>query len=95
MAKIEMNSDILNVINCVVNYKKFVTSYHVFILKENDFDAYIETEKFFLTLPLPNGMKHNSSTFENILNYANNNKLLNELNNTEADELNKFNWTNF
>lgn len=90
-----MTEDILNIINCVIAYKKFITIYHRDILHESEFDFIPETRKFFYTLPMPEGITQHNLTFETILSYARNDKFLNELNNTEIAELSKFNWMNF
>lgn len=93
MAK--MNKEILEVINTVINYKKYLVGYHVRILKNEDYDCMAETEKFYYSLPLPNGMKKNNQDFEIILDYSRNKNLLDELNKTNFEDLDNYYWKKF
>lgn len=92
---VKMNKEILEVINTVINYKKYLQGYHVRILKNENYDYITETEKFYYSLPLPRGMKKNNQDFENILNYSRNENLLNELNKTNFEELDNYYWKRF
>lgn len=81
----KMTAEILDIINAVVDYRQFIWSNNGVVSKDN-FDWYKETEEYFKTLPLPDGMKHNRITFENILSYATNKQMqekLHILNGTE------------
>lgn len=85
----KMTVEILDIINAVVDFRKFICSNNR-IKKKTGFDWYNETEKYFSSLPLPDGMKHNRITFENILSYATNKQMqekLHILNGTEEKDL--------
>ncbi len=43
---VKMNEDILNVINAVLDYKKFIISNNYVVPKEN-FDWFMETESYY------------------------------------------------
>lgn len=91
---IRMNMDILNIINVVLDYKRFLVSYHMFVLKEKDFDFLTETRKFYNSLELPEGMNNNIADFEAILSYGSSG-YIDKLNTLEPEELEKENWKNF
>ena len=82
-----MNEQILNILNAVVDYKKFIISNNM-IFQNKEFDWYRETEKYFSSLPLPDGMKHSKYFFEKIL--AIDGKTLDKFNSTESEELSKY-----
>lgn len=82
---VEMNINILNVINAVLDYKKFIVSNN-FVMPREDFDWFMETEAYYHSLPLPDGMGKNRNDFERILEYANT-EILNRLNNTNYSNL--------
>lgn len=82
---IKMSTDILNVINAVLDYKKFVISNN-YVNPKTDFDWFAETEKYYYSLPLPSGMEKSRKDFETILRYTNT-KILNRLNNMESGDL--------
>ena len=88
MKKIKMSIELLDVICAVLDYRRFILSNQRIVNKEN-FDDFTETENYFKTLPLPDGMKHNRNTFEKILNYAADQERLERLNNTEYCDLEK------
>lgn len=92
--KIEMNKDILNIINTVLDYKRFLIGYHLHILKEKDYDFIEETEKFYYSLPLPRGLEKNKQDFESILSCSNG-SYLDELNSVEEKILCNYNWRNY
>lgn len=82
---VKMSTDILNVINAVLDYKKFVISNN-YVDPKADFDWFTETEKYYYSLPLPSGMEKSRKDFEIILEYMNTG-FLNRLNNTESVDL--------
>ena len=79
-----MNEQILNVINAVIDYRRFICSNNM-IFQNKNFDWYEETKKYFFSLPLPDGMKHNRECFNKIL--CIDKKTLDKLNSTESEEL--------
>lgn len=87
---VKMNEDILNVINAVLDYKKFIISNNYVVPKEN-FDWFMETESYYHSLSLPNGMKKNRSDFEKILGYDKT-EILHKLNNTNYSDLHHEIW---
>ena len=66
MANIPMSKEILDVINAVVYYGRYITSHNFIVPKEN-FDHFAEMEKYYHSLPLPEGMSKNKADFERIL----------------------------
>lgn len=83
-----MNIQILNVINAVLDYKKWICSNNRLIGKESGtFDWYKDTEKYYKSLSLPDGMKKNNQDFEKVLAYSNYSDYLNNLNNTNYSDL--------
>lgn len=89
---IKMNRDILDVINVVLDYKKFIISENM-IMKKKEFDWYKKTQDYYHSLQLPNGMMKNILDFEKILSYGEGNRaVLEELNNTPTEELDQFVW---
>lgn len=88
MKKIKMSIELLDVICAVLDYRRFIVSHQRVFHKEN-FDYFAETENYFKTLPLPDGMKHNRNTFEKILSYEADTERLTRLNNTECCDLGK------
>ena len=80
-----MNTEILNVINAVLDFKKFMVSNS--LVMKTRLDWFSLTEEYFNKLPLPDGMFHNRVTFEKILNYGRDSKLLNRLNDMEEFDL--------
>lgn len=92
MKSIPMNEEILNVINAVVSYGKFVRD-HNYIIPKEDFDPYEEMEKYYHSLPLPDGMKKNRFDFERILQIGwYSDEELKRLNNLEFSELSSVGW---
>lgn len=85
-----MSKEILDVINTVIDYKKYICSHNFVVPKEN-FDWFSETEKYYHSLPLPQGMKRNRDDFEKIMSYANT-KDLDRLNNTNYSDLRYTIW---
>jgi hypothetical protein len=95
--RIEMNKEILDVILAVLAYKEYVYR-HNNIISEDDFDWYRKTEKYYYSLPLPDGMKKNISDFEAILSYGSSKcgkGLLKTLCSVEPAKLNEYNWRNY
>lgn len=87
---VEMNIDILNVINAVLDYKKFIVSNNYVVPKEG-FNWFMETEAYYHSLPLPDGMGTNRNDFERILGYDNTD-ILKRLNNTNYSDLHYEIW---
>lgn len=86
---INMSLEILHVINAVRDYKRFITSNN-YIVQNQDFDWFTETEKYYHSLPLPKGMKRNRADFNRIINFDNN--TLSQLNNTNYSDLHYTEW---
>lgn len=86
MDKIRMSIEILNIIHAVLDYRRFICS-HNMITKEDGFDAFAETEKYYKTLPLPKELHHNRADFEKILSYTNQQDKLDRLDNTAYSDL--------
>lgn len=94
MERIGMSKEILNIINVVLDYKKFLSSYHYKMLKDMDFDVIEKAEEFYYSLDLPNGMNKNKIDFETILSYGISGHI-NKLNLLQVNELKKENWKNY
>jgi hypothetical protein len=94
MNRIEMNKDILNIVNVVLDYRKFLASYHYHILKDMKFNIDKKADEFYYSLDLPQGMNKNINDFEVILDYGRN-KYINKLNSLNEDELKNENWKNY
>lgn len=89
----KMTEEILNIIHTVLDYKKFICSQNM--LKQfhvDNFDWFSETEKYYFSLELPEGMKHHKSHLELILSYQKRGgmKKLNIMDNTEQEDLCNF-----
>lgn len=63
MAKMK---EALDIINAVISYGKFIRNHRRIFPMEN-FDCIDEMEKYYKSLPLPEGMKKNHADFERIL----------------------------
>lgn len=90
-----MNMEILNVIHLILDYSRYLKSENL-VKQEKDFNWYEKTKEYYNKLELPQGMNHNNSDFEKILDYGRSQKamdLLTEMDNTEETYLNKFKWT--
>lgn len=85
-----MSKEILEIINAVLAYKRFITR-HNFVCPKDNFDWFSETEKYYHSLPLPEGMKKNRNDFERILSYADTEDL-ERLNNTNYSDLHYSVW---
>ncbi len=66
MEKVAMTKEIMDVINAVISYGKFIRD-HNYIIPQEGFDLFAEMEKYYHSLPLPDGMKKNRHDFERIL----------------------------
>lgn len=91
MEKVAMTEEILNVINAVVSYGKFVRDQNYVIPKEG-FDFLAEMEKYYHSLPLPADMKKNRHDFDRILQIGWYSKELERLNNLDRSELHHERW---
>lgn len=49
---IKMNMNVLNTIHTVKDYRRFLSSYHVMLLGNDQYDKDAETEDFFYSLPI-------------------------------------------
>ena len=91
----KMTEEILSIIHVVLDYKKFICSqnrlnqFHV-----DNFDWFTETEKYYYSLMLPEGMHHNRADLEKILSYRTRGGIieLDKMDNTEPNDLKNFNW---
>lgn len=93
--RVEMTTEILNIIHVVLDYRKFICSQNMLNQFHIDnFDWYSETEKYYHTLNLPESMKHNRVDFEKILSYITRGGLieLDKMDNTEPKDLKEFEW---
>lgn len=89
---IAMTKEILDVINAVISYGKFISS-HNYIIPKEDFDHVAEMEKYYHSLPLRDGMSKNRADFERILQIGwYSEKELERLNNTEQSDLQNISW---
>lgn len=92
MSNVEMNKEILDVVNAVINYGRFIISNNYIIPTEN-FDHIKKMEEYYKSLPLPEGMNKNNSDFERILDLGwYSNKELESLNNTNYSDLHYTSW---
>ena len=92
MANVPMSKEILDVINAVVYYGRFVVSQNYVVPKEG-FDHFAEMEKYYHSLPLPEGMSKNRADFERILQIGwYSGKELGRLNNTNYSDLRYVPW---
>jgi len=95
MSKAKMSEEILNIIHVVLDFKKFICSqnrlnqFHM-----DNFDWYDETEKYYYSINLPEGMHHNKTDFEKILLYRTRGGRieLDKMDNTEPEDLGSFEW---
>lgn len=86
----KMNMEILNVINAVLDYKRFIVSDNRIAPREK-FDWFAEIEKYYYSLPLPEEMARNRTGLERILTYANT-EMLEKLCNAETEDLGDYFW---
>lgn len=87
-----MSKEILDVINAVVYYGRYITS-HNYIVPKDDFDHFAEMERYYLSLPLPEGMSKNRADFMRILQIGwFSGKELERLNNTNYSDLRYIPW---
>lgn len=87
----EMTKEILNVINAVRDYKRYIISDN-YVMPKDNFDWFVETEKYYHSLSLPEGMRRNREDFERILNYDFHSEELRRLNNTNYNDLHFTKW---
>lgn len=66
---VRLNRDMLNTIHTVRDYRRFLSSYHVHLLGNKQFDKDAETEKFFYGLPTTGGLPKSRYFYEAIINY--------------------------
>ena len=91
----KMTTEILNIIHAVLDYKKFICSQNMLNQFHDDkFDWYGRTEKYFYSLDLPDGMKHNITDLEKILSYRTRDGMieLDKMDSTEQEDLDNFEW---
>lgn len=90
--EIMITKEILDIINAVLDYKKFITS-HNYVVPKEDFDWFSDTEKYYHSLPLPEGMEKNRYDFERILDYGRGfAEKLEMLNRTNYSDLHYHKW---
>lgn len=93
--KISMNESILNVINAVVDYGRFIYTNNL-VVKDPAFNGLGQMEQYYFSLPLPDGMNKNEEDFETILAIGwYSGRELEKLNTIKFHELEKYNWKNF
>lgn len=85
----KMNTEILNIIHDVLDFKRHVIS-HNFVVKNDRFNWHDQVKTYFLSLPLPAGMSHDRHTLEKILSYDRG--LLAKYDQCEAEELVKYDF---
>lgn len=83
--KIKLNKEALNTIHTVRDYKRFLSSYHVMLLGNDQFDKDAEAEKFFNSLPITGGIPKSKASYEAIISYPQ--SMLNELDKVEYKDL--------
>lgn len=83
--KIQFNKDVLNTIHAVRDYRRFLSSYHVMLLGNNQFDKDAEAEKFFNSLPITGGIPKSKAGYEAIICYPQ--SKLDKLNEVEYKDL--------
>ncbi len=64
-----LTQEIQSVIIAVRDYKKFLQSYHVFLLKEEQYDCEAGAESFYKSLQLPAGMNTSKACFNAVMSY--------------------------
>lgn len=91
---INMDIEILNVIHAVLDYKRFLQSYHVMMLGNKQYDTEKVAQNFYYNLEnLPTGMQKNRADFNRILDYEScNRKRLKELDSKELSQLEHYVW---
>lgn len=89
---VNMSKEILDVINAVIYYGKFIMS-HNYIVPKEGFDHIAEMETYYHSLPLPEGMKKNRMDFERILEIGwYSGRELERLNRTNYSDLSYERW---
>lgn len=89
---VEMSKEILEVINAVIYYGKYITS-HNYIIPQKGFDQFTQMEEYYQSLPLPYGMDKNKEDFEHILSIGwYSGKELERLNSTNYSDLHYIRW---
>lgn len=86
----KMTEEILNIIHAVLDYKKFICSQNrLKQFHEDNFDWFTETEKYYHSLDLPEGIKYHRSYLEAILSYQTKGGMdkLDKMDNTEPEDL--------
>lgn len=89
----KMTSHALNVIHAVLDYKRFICSQNMLDqFHRDDFDWFAETEKYYYSLDLPEGMPKNRTALETILSYqtGSGQEKINRMDNTETENLHLF-----
>lgn len=89
----KMTEEILNIIHAVLDYKKFICSQNrIKQFHKDNFDWFAETEKYYCSLELSEGMKHHRSYLEAILSYQTRGGMdkLNKMDSTEPEDLCNF-----
>lgn len=94
MSYIKMNVEILNVINAVVNYGRYLYSHYAVTNTHGlNFDYFAEMEKYYYSLPLPDGMSPTHEDFKKILQIGwYTSHTLERLNNTSYNDLSSHFW---
>lgn len=67
--KYPLTKQILNIIVATQDCSKFLRSYHNFVLEEQNYDWWKETENFYNILPLPKEMNKSNACFNAVMQY--------------------------
>lgn len=86
MSNIKMSIEILNIINAVLDYKRFIASDNM-VYEREDIDLDKMVEDYYNQLPLPKELHHNKQDLEKILSYTNQQEKLLRLDNTAYSDL--------
>lgn len=86
---VEMNEKILDVILAVLSYKTFTIRHNR--VCGTDHSWFYETEKYYQSLSLPEGMNKNRSDYERVLSWENSDEL-EKAYNMQTEDLKTIRW---
>lgn len=93
METVVMNREILDVINAVVCYGKWIRSHDCIVKSGENYDHIVAMEKYYHSLPLPEGMAKNRMDFDRILQIGwYSDEELQRLNSMEENDLSNVSW---
>lgn len=88
-----MNREILDVINAVICYGKWIRSHDCIVKSGENYDHIAAMEKYYHSLPLPEGMAKNRADFDRILQIGwYSDEELRRLNSMEENDLSNVSW---